>query len=218
MTAEQRRAALVSAQVWGTRASWAVAAQPLLVCLVGLGLGLLFRSFFGDFTEYLDEQSNLPPERRFDPANGEPFAPQRSGWFSLIILISPLSYAVLALRMVWLHQATAAARLLGRPTRREAGLACAGWIIPLVSLWWPLESIGDLFAPGTKPRKTLGWWWALHLLSGLGALVAFLGLASVAALVAGVLVVAAVSGAAAYLERALVRDVGRQFAAETPLA
>ena len=50
--------------------------------------------------------------------------------------------------LVWFHRSCVNARALGLPSRREPGLAVAGFVIPIVNLWWPYQSTRDLFPPG----------------------------------------------------------------------
>ena len=53
-----------------------------------------------------------------------------------------------------------------------------GFLIPVVNLWWPYQSVRDLFPVGHPARRVVGRWWAQYLSAGFTPLVA-LGLAFV---------------------------------------
>lgn len=75
--------------------------------------------------------------------------------------------------VVWFRRARINAERHGYPQRRARGWAFWGWIIPVVSLWFPFQIMGDIWRaglPATDRRKT-AWlpalWWTCWLLSGL---------------------------------------------------
>ena len=153
------------------------------------------------FRELLDDAQ---AGRALDPARFTD-----SGWARLSQALSLVSIALLVLRMVWMFRATTTARALGTPTRRTAGLACAGWIIPIVGLWWPYQSMSDVALPAGVASRRIGWWWVTELcstlLSGLGTFIVLLGSTPVGAVLIGVGLAATV--ASVVLERALVSAV-----------
>ena len=132
-----------------------------------------------------------------------------NGWARLSQALSLVSIALLVLRMVWMFRTTTTARALGTPTKRTAGLACAGWIIPIVGLWWPYRSMSDVALPAGVASRRVGWWWATELgstlLTGLGTFIVLLGSTPVGAVLIGVGLAATV--ASTVLERALVTAV-----------
>jgi hypothetical protein len=67
--------------------------------------------------------------------------------------------------LVWFHRSCVNARALGLPARREPGLAVAGFIIPIVNLWWPYQSTRDLFPP-EHPRGRVLQWFLLWMVGG----------------------------------------------------
>jgi hypothetical protein len=90
----------------------------------------------------------------------------------------PLSTLILLItifEIIWLLRACEVAQSMGLPLRRSPGWAAAGWIIPIVSLWWPYQGVRDLFPEGERPRRRLGWWWASYIAASVLALGAFVG-------------------------------------------
>ena len=67
--------------------------------------------------------------------------------------------------LVWFHRSSVNARALGLPARREPGLAVAGFVIPIVNLWWPYQSTRDLFPP-EHPRGRVLQWFLLWMVGG----------------------------------------------------
>jgi Domain of unknown function (DUF4328)/Protein of unknown function (DUF2510) len=153
--------AVASTEATGTWLRRALYATPFTQALA---LALIF----GSLRKVFDSIGSSPGDPR---AFNNP-----GGWGAVGQLLSLVSTVLLVLRMVWLYRATKAARALGLPTRRDAGLACAGWLIPIVNFWWPFQSVGNLFPPQRRPRSTLGWWWAAYLV---GSIVGTFGLFAV---------------------------------------
>jgi hypothetical protein len=151
-----------------------------------------------------------------DSGSSTPVTPVRGGWSGLGQLLGLASTAALVLRMVWMYRATAAARALGLVTRREPGLACAGWLIPIVNFWWPYQSMLDLFPPDRRPRARILRWWLVFLLGSLATTTALVVTMVIAGWTDGSAVPSVVAGAIALgvyalwasLEAALVAQVG----------
>jgi Domain of unknown function (DUF4328) len=138
----------------------------------------------------------------FDPATTNDVG----GWMVLGQLASLLTVAVLVLRMIWVFRATQATRSLGFATRRSAGWACAGWLIPVVNLWWPYQAVRDASAGASVPPRTVMWWWLTYLVGsiggGIGVMVSWA--LPVGGAVVAVAVPTAFSLVSAVLERKLV--------------
>lgn len=70
---------------------------------------------------------------------------------------------------LWLWRARANAEVLSAsPHKRSRGWVWAGWLVPVVSLWFPYQVVRDVWR-ATETRWTqalLGWWWAAWLLDG----------------------------------------------------
>jgi hypothetical protein len=61
--------------------------------------------------------------------------------------------------MIWLYRAANLARRAGLPARRATVWAWLGFIIPVVSLWFPYQVAADATPPGDPARRVVGWWW-----------------------------------------------------------
>jgi hypothetical protein len=83
-----------------------------------------------------------------------------------------VALAGLVLRIIWMVQAGNRAKALGRPLRRSATLAAFGWIIPIVSFWWPYQAMAAVLGPERAKVRRVGLWWLLYLAATLGTLVA----------------------------------------------
>jgi len=139
-----------------------------------------------------------------------------SGWGWVGQVASALTIALLVLRMVWLHRATATARELGLAVRRTPTAAAVGWLIPVINLWWPLQGVTDLFPLHRRPDRRLAWWWACSVVASFaplaGAAVPYVPVA------VGVTILAAAAVptvAAVILELGLVHDAVAVHAALT---
>lgn len=67
------------------------------------------------------------------------------------------------LLIIWLHQAATFARRAHVPSRREPIWAILGFVVPVISLWFPYQVAADIFAPGDPARRTVARWWACTL-------------------------------------------------------
>ncbi len=75
--------------------------------------------------------------------------------------------------VVWFRRARINADYHDYPQRRARGWAFWGWIVPIVSLWFPFQIMGDIWRAGlpvSRWRRT-AWlpalWWTCWLISGL---------------------------------------------------
>ncbi len=72
----------------------------------------------------------------------------------------------------WLFQARKNAEVLapGRHHSRKSGWAWGGWIVPIVSFWFPFQVVRDVHKAVTPRSVTpvIGWWWALFLATVIG--------------------------------------------------
>lgn len=137
-------------------ARWAMLAQAVATSVMALAAYPVLRSAFDGFAETFDDATR-------DPGVGP--GPWMPGWWWALNLLSLVGLAVLAALMFWTHRATTDARTLGRPTRHEPGMATAGWVIPILNLWFPYQVVADL-ADDDRGAQ-VGWWWATYLLNGL---------------------------------------------------
>ena len=76
--------------------------------------------------------------------------------------------------VVWFYRARINAERHGYQQRRARGWAFWGWIVPIVSLWFPFQIMGDIWRAGLPAgqRDETAWlpalWWTCWLLSELG--------------------------------------------------
>jgi hypothetical protein len=77
----------------------------------------------------------------------------------------PLALAVVVVTVVWSYQAARAGETLGLPARRSPGWVVAGWLLPVINLWWPYQSVRDLATDRSELQPQLGWWWASYVLT-----------------------------------------------------
>jgi len=96
--------------------------------------------------------------------------PAFSPWFQLF---TPLTLAAEAALMVWIYRAATHARNLGYPAKLQPYWGVIGWVIPVISLWFPYTVIRDCLPPDEpRARALVLRWWLLYVFGILAALVA----------------------------------------------
>ncbi|MFD6175762.1 MULTISPECIES: DUF4328 domain-containing protein [unclassified Isoptericola] len=79
----------------------------------------------------------------------------------------PVQVATFVVACLWLQQARAAATALAPGARqvRRPVWVWLGWVVPVVSLWFPFQVVRDVRAAvvGRPPSAAFGWWWACWL-------------------------------------------------------
>lgn len=73
--------------------------------------------------------------------------------------------------LLWFYRSATNAQKLGLPARREPGLAMAGFILPIVNLWWPYQSTKDLFPPDDPARAYVLPWFLLWVVGNFVSLI-----------------------------------------------
>src|SRR5947209_5148729 len=63
--------------------------------------------------------------------------------------------------IMWTMRAVNVARNLRYPAKRTPGWAVAGWLVPIVNLWFPYQAVRDCLAPDNPERRTVKQWWAV---------------------------------------------------------
>ena len=124
-----------------------------------------------------------------------PFAGIGRGYLALLYLLNLVGLVetgALVLLLIWAYRAAAFAQRAGLPARRTPTWAVVGFLVPVVNLWFPYQSLADTFPPGHPGRRTVGRWWALYLTQSLGAIP--VGIVAAFSVPAGVLVAIVVSG------------------------
>ena len=88
-----------------------------------------------------------------------------SGWQrSQNLAVVPVLVS-LVLLLLWSHRVAQIAHNLHYPARRSPGWAVAGWLVPIVNLWFPYRSLRDSLAPGNPDQRLVGRWWACYIAS-----------------------------------------------------
>ncbi len=181
-----------------------VFAMPVVTFGSILGFGVMFRRFF-DLLDEFDTSPGADAAVQFEEFFGD-FGAITSGFAALQIL-NLAAIAVLVLRVVWTYRIVNAAQALGRGGDREAGLAGASWIIPIVNFWWPYQTMRDLFPPDQRPANRLLLWWVTYLL-GIFAIASavFTMFLPLTAVIAVAVIATVPSMISAVLERGLVLE------------
>lgn len=65
--------------------------------------------------------------------------------------------------LCWLYASARLGSHLGMPAARKPLWAIFGYIVPVVSLWFPYQVARDLFPPGDPQRGLAGRWWGWTL-------------------------------------------------------
>lgn len=85
---------------------------------------------------------------------------------SVTLLTMPVIVAAYVVGCLWLQQSRRFAMAARPGVQHVRGDAWVwlGWVVPVVSFWFPFQVVRDVVA-ATAPRvcRTLGWWWAAWL-------------------------------------------------------
>mgnify|MGYP000188559007 FL=1 len=146
-------------------------AQVALLAAVPAQLATLVfaRLQFADFVDQI---------REFDGTAGQ-IEPEfnASVWGAASQLSGAVSMVVAVLFLLWFSRSAHNALALGLPARREPAAGVAGFIIPVINLWWPYQSTSDLLPPGDARRPLVLRWFLLWVVGGLaGAVVTWVAI------------------------------------------
>jgi hypothetical protein len=79
--------------------------------------------------------------------------------------------------LLWFSRSAHNALALGLPARREPAAGVAGFIVPIINLWWPYQSTSDLLPPGDSRRRLVLPWFLLWVVGGFaGAIVTWVAI------------------------------------------
>ena len=182
-----------------------------------VAVAVLYHTMIGRFLDQIRAASRTPTT-----ANGRigsasvratPFPPGLLLGSGLLQIVQLGQLAVGVIFLAWCYKASQLAQAAGLRTRRSPGLTIGGFLIPIVNLWWPYQSVCDLFAPGDPRRRLVGRWWALWL--GTQFMTTAIAVASFGpAVLVGILVLvgAALAVMAAVTARAVVAAVSASHA------
>jgi hypothetical protein len=88
-----------------------------------------------------------------------------SGFLAIDLFGLP-TLVVQILLMIWLYRAATIARRAQLPSRREPIWAILGFIVPVVSLWFPYQVAVGALPPGDLARRAVAIWWGSTLGQG----------------------------------------------------
>ncbi len=95
-----------------------------------------------------------------------------SAYDAVAVLTGVIQVAAAVVSVVWLWQCRrfAEAASPGWPHARSRVWVWLGWILPVVSLWFPLQVVRDVRAATLRAQRPgLGTWWAAWLVGGFAA-------------------------------------------------
>lgn len=121
--------------------------------LFGLTAGRLFRDMVS-----LAEEASRSPSNATTPLPAESLALS-----TVLSLVGLLLWIPLVLLIIWTHRCVTTATALRLPTTREPVWAILGWILPVINLWFPYQSVRDCLPPDHPVRRDVLRWWLGYL-------------------------------------------------------
>ena len=141
-----------SVRKWGARAGVAFLLEAGAGALTSLTGPVIYGSFFDNAFRSFEST---------DQPNG-----LDGGYLAgnLLLQVAGLaSIAVLIFLAVWGNHITTTARTLGLRTTHSPGWAVAGWLVPIINLWFPYQVVRDALPETDEARSLVGAWWALRI-------------------------------------------------------
>ncbi len=139
---------------WARRALWALALAAVAAGVVAVAYASTFHrelSYLGRAWDAGQSGTTVPTP---------PTVP--AGYSLLSDLIAIVLIVADIVLLIWQYRAASAARALGLPARRSPVWGICSWIVPVVNLWFPYQSICDCLPPGhPSRRRVLRFWLAL---------------------------------------------------------
>jgi hypothetical protein len=141
----------------------------LLVAVPSQILGLV--AFRVQVRELLDHLPDL------DNGTGARPSFATGGWAVPMQLSGAVGIIAGVLFLLWFARSAANSQALGLPARRDPGAGVAGFLVPVINLWWPYQSTCDLFPPEDGHRSLVLRWFLLWMAGGfLGSIFSFVSL------------------------------------------
>lgn len=85
----------------------------------------------------------------------------------IAVSLLPAILGVWVVTCIWLVQVRGHAKAINPeyPHARRVGWVWAGWLVPIVNLWFPFQVVRDVYAAATRYLlpSAMRWWWGLWL-------------------------------------------------------
>ena len=137
---------------WARVAVWLL---PAIQVAYALTVGVVFHHFIDQVRAAQAAGAPIPT-----------FSQSSDSWIDLFVLAIGGTEVVL---MIWSFRVATHARNMGYPARLKTYWAVLGWLVPVVSLWFPWRVITDALPPwATDARRRVTRWWLLNILGTIG--------------------------------------------------
>jgi hypothetical protein len=111
---------------------------------------------------------------------------------------------------LWIYHAARVAKRLGMHARHSPAWAVGGFIVPIISLWWPYQSAMDCLPSDDVARGRVKWWWGLWIAMGVVGLATYIaGFFSLTLGIGMAIVATVIAVLAALAARDVIRGVER---------
>jgi len=77
--------------------------------------------------------------------------------------------------LLWFARSAVNGRALGLSARREPAAGVAGFLVPVINLWWPYQSTCDLLPPDDLRRSLVLRWFLLWTVGGFAGTIVMWG-------------------------------------------
>ena len=136
-------------------ARWARAA--LLVAIPSQIAGwALMRVWMADFRDQIESGGSIEEARQFGG----------TGLAVLDQLPNAVAGVTAVLFLIWFFRSASNAHKLGLPATRSPAAGVAGFLVPVINLWWPYQSTRDLLPAGHPDRPLVLRWFLLWVVGG----------------------------------------------------
>jgi hypothetical protein len=142
---------------WAPRALFGLGVVVIFFAVVSLLDGIVYAHTIRH--AFQNPSRNPDGTVRFSFASSVPQYVGLLGWLPQIPL------------MLWLKRAAHTAREAGLPARRSPSWGIWGFVVPVVSLWFPYLVAVDCLPPGDERRRLVGNWWGWWLAQSFSSLV-----------------------------------------------
>jgi hypothetical protein len=129
-------------------------------------------------------------------------------WLLVVSVSGILLWLPMILMIIWTHRCATTAAALRIPAEREPVWAVVAWIVPVISFWFPYQSVRDCLPPEHPARRDVLRWWVGYLVVSVGGFgLLALALAGTAPFVIGLVAVIAVTASTVRFGLRIVRAI-----------